>query len=45
MTSIKVLGEYILRSGRLMRTNTVRRKAALIKDGMKAAKIAGSDAD
>lgn len=45
MTSMKVLGEYILRRGRLMRANSVRRKTALIKDGMRAAKMAGRDAD
>ena len=28
-----------------MRTNTVRRKTALIKDGTRAAKMAGRDAD
>jgi hypothetical protein len=29
----------------LMRTNTERRRSALIKDGIKAAKMAGRDAD
>lgn len=45
MTSMYVLGEYILRNGLLIMMKTKRSKAALMRDGMNAAKMAGREAE
>lgn len=42
---MNVLGEYILRNGLLITTKTERRTTALIRDGIRAARIAGREAD
>lgn len=42
---MNVLGEYILRNGLLIITKTERRTPALIRDGIRAARIAGREAD
>lgn len=45
MTSIKVLGEYILRNGLLMTTKTESSSTALMIEGIRAARMAGSEVE
>lgn len=42
---MKVLGAYILRKGLLMIMKTERSRTALIRDGIRAERMAGSEAD
>lgn len=45
ITSMYVLGEYSLRNGLLIITKTIKSRAALVTDGTKAARMAGSEAE